>query len=545
MGIFYGCTDYADFAKGDSSDGNTAPVSNLVSTPVFNPPAGTYNDDQNVEITSTPAGAVICYTDDGTVPTCNTTKDACSTGTKYSGAVAITEGLTTLKALGCKINYDDSSLETSNYDISYPIQQQTSFTQAMKTSVTPTLIAKSKSGSSWVTIPTTTATFSWTDSTTLEWNTGWVKFPENTQLQFTISNLQDAGGISVADKVIEITTTARNNQWPLTDTGQTTCYNDTTSISCGNTSWPRQDGDYTNTPVAHNFIGPTQHATYTNDYTTTDNVTGLVWKSCSEGQSGTTCATGTASQMTWYNAVNGCAALNTSNSGNGYAGRKDWRLPTVSELETLPNYDTFSPVIDTEKFPATPTGKYNWTSTTYIYGGSSSGDSAWYINFNLGWMDSANKATNNLYVRCVAGTSTSNQSFIDNGNGTITDSATNLIWQKCSAGLSGADCASGTIERKTWQNALQYCKNLSLDGRTWRLPSLKELKTLVDRNKKVDELTQIDQAAFPNTQNELYWTSTTRSDSTDNAWYIHFYYGSLFPDNKLGDSHVRCVSSAP
>ncbi len=149
-----------------------------------------------------------------------------------------------------------------------------------------------------------------------------------------------------------------------------------------------QDGDYADTPQAHSFTASSPSG---NDIVT-DNVTGLLWKKCSEGQSGSTCATGTATTMTWYAAMNQCAALNAAS----YAGRSDWRLPTSMELETLPDLGKYNPAIDTAIFPVTVSNGY-WSSSTY----ASSVYDAWNVNFTNGDSDSSNKTTFS-YVRCVS-----------------------------------------------------------------------------------------------------------------------------------------------
>ena len=70
--------------------------------------------------------------------------------------------------------------------------------------------------------------------------------------------------------------------------------------------------------------------------------------------------------------------------------------------------------------------------------------------------------------------------FTDNTDGTVKDNATGLIWQKCSRGQGATDC-SGTATTATWSDAITYCSGLSLvAGKTWRLPQVNELKTIVD-----------------------------------------------------------------
>jgi len=64
------------------------------------------------------------------------------------------------------------------------------------------------------------------------------------------------------------------------------------------------------------------------------------------------------------------------------------------------------------------------------------------------------------------------RSYTDNGDGTVTDKATGLVWQKCSRGQNNHATATN------WTDAGSYCSSLSLASRTWRLPSRQELETL-------------------------------------------------------------------
>ncbi|MCL5796066.1 MAG: DUF1566 domain-containing protein [Gammaproteobacteria bacterium] len=137
------------------------------------------------------------------------------------------------------------------------------------------------------------------------------------------------------------------------------------------------------------------------DGTVTDSQTGLQWKRCSEGQNwtGNTC-TGEAKKYDWNDATQ-----LTSN----FAGKSDWRLPTITELNTLVycsngkvrkleqnGYDTVEhegskgcgsntrgeyqkPTINTQAFPATPPRSFFWSSS-----GASGSDLAWGVFFYYG-----------------------------------------------------------------------------------------------------------------------------------------------------------------
>ena len=105
--------------------------------------------------------------------------------------------------------------------------------------------------------------------------------------------------------------------------------------------------------------------------TVTDSITGLMWRQCSEGQSGASC-TGAATALNWTFASK---AAVTSN----FAGYNDWRLPNAKELESIVDYRCNTPSVDDAIFPSTVSGIY-WSSTT----SNSYGPNAWTIDFELG-----------------------------------------------------------------------------------------------------------------------------------------------------------------
>ena len=136
---------------------------------------------------------------------------------------------------------------------------------------------------------------------------------------------------------------------------------------------------------------PTERYKVNTDGTVKDNATGLLWKRCSEGQSGASCENGSASTFSWREAV-ALAAV------SDHAGSKRWRLPTIRELATLLEYQCTMPAINMSVFPATPAVNF-WSATPYA--GYLNG--AWNINFNDGVHDNSSK-NYRLYVRLVSGT---------------------------------------------------------------------------------------------------------------------------------------------
>ncbi|PJZ51737.1 DUF1566 domain-containing protein [Leptospira adleri] len=105
--------------------------------------------------------------------------------------------------------------------------------------------------------------------------------------------------------------------------------------------------------------------------------------------------------------------------------------------------------------------------------------------------------------------------YTDPNDGTINDTANRLLWRKCtmgrgSAGMNYTDCGNVTGgQTSNWTTALSYCRNLGTllgDGRQWRLPSVKELISIVDY--RVTTLPIINSTLFPNTNGGKHWTST-------------------------------------
>ncbi len=142
----------------------------------------------------------------------------------------------------------------------------------------------------------------------------------------------------------------------------------------------------------------------------------------------------------------------------------------------------------------------------------------------------------------AAGILFSADNFTDNGNGTVTDNNTKLIWQKCSAsvGESGTNCSSGTAAPLPWENAVSYCKDLTLGERkNWRLPHIKELFSIMNYEKFNPT---IDLFYFPNTIPSSYWSSNVNVNSTDYAWVVAFSNGMVHGNAKTNKTYIRCVS---
>ncbi|HTZ18611.1 MAG TPA: DUF1566 domain-containing protein, partial [Dissulfurispiraceae bacterium] len=133
--------------------------------------------------------------------------------------------------------------------------------------------------------------------------------------------------------------------------------------------------------------------------------------------------------------------------------------------------------------------------------------------------------------------------FTDNHDNTITDNVTGLLWQKCTLGLSGSDCATGAATLYDQYSSSGACTAL---GSGWRVPTIYELRTIVDYglNTVISYNVYkpaINATVFPATQANIYWSSTAHASSPNEAWYVNFTDGATYFDYKGNSYYVRCV----
>ncbi len=141
--------------------------------------------------------------------------------------------------------------------------------------------------------------------------------------------------------------------------------------------------------------------------------------------------------------------------------------------------------------------------------------------------------------------------FTVNGDGTVTDSETGLIWDRCTWGQVGANCdATGNAVNNygasthTWSAALGVAITANTASykshNDWRLPNRTELESLVDIT-RIDPA--IDTSAFPNTVLSWYWSSTLYVPAPSGAWGVRFDNGAARASDGGDGGHVRLVRS--
>ena len=111
-------------------------------------------------------------------------------------------------------------------------------------------------------------------------------------------------------------------------------------------------------------------------------------------------------------------------------------------------------------------------------------------------------------------------------SGTVTDSQTGLVWQQADDGKT-----------YTFAEAQSHCAAL---GGTWRVPTPKELLTLMDEGHGTGPW--IDATAFPSAPAVVFWTSAPSATISGNAWFVDFLSGEAYDYYGATNSYsVRCV----
>ncbi|MFN0316803.1 MAG: DUF1566 domain-containing protein [Burkholderiales bacterium] len=112
----------------------------------------------------------------------------------------------------------------------------------------------------------------------------------------------------------------------------------------------------------------------------------------------------------------------------------------------------------------------------------------------------------------------------------VLDRETGLVWEQ-SPGTTG----------RTWQDAQEHCMDKTVGDRDgWRLPTVQEQKSLVDRNQRNPSLP----AAHPfiGVQPSSYWSATSYALNSNSAWTVSFFAGGAFIVPKsLNSVPVWCV----
>lgn len=139
--------------------------------------------------------------------------------------------------------------------------------------------------------------------------------------------------------------------------------------------------------------------------------------------------------------------------------------------------------------------------------------------------------------------STPNSQLTDNGDGTVTDRKTGLMWKQCLEGVSGNLCETDSPSSFTWQLALQQSGVVNDAGgfagfRDWRLPNIRELRSLAEEQCCYPA---INSDRFPDTLSPFVWSGSPYAHNSDYAWYVYFGSGSSGQHDRNDYHAVRLV----
>ena len=239
-----------------------------------------------------------------------------------------------------------------------------------------------------------------------------------------------------------------------------------------------------------------------------------------------------------YAATNSVGFMDAVNA-SGLCGHNDWRLPSTDELHSIVDYGILDLSIDAIWFPNTSSDSY-WSASPYVANPAN----AWFVGFahgGIGGSAATGTRTNSHYVRLVRGEAMPPKSYAISADGQeVTDQATGLVWRRCVEGMNwdaGAANCTGAAATYAHEGALVHATNQA-GAALWRLPSVKELASIVDRSIAGPA---IDPAAFPATPADYFWSVSPFRRYPDNAWVVRFGDGVVIFDPRIHSHYVRLV----
>ena len=317
-----------------------------------------------------------------------------------------------------------------------------------------------------------------------------------------------------------------------------------------------------------------QRFTDNGDGTITDELTGLMWlqdASCLITRYPEWETDGWADGwVPWTDALEFIADINSGTAAACGAGHTDWRLPNVNELESLVNAGEgiLNDWLISVGFLRVEAREY-WTSTTDPDASAVFAYAVDMTDGNVSRLGNKSSVINSVWpVRDVtdgsnaevwatgqtttyyagddgaveAGTSWPDPRFIDNGDGTITDGLTGLMWLQDAESLGSAAWTGALLVANRFNTTPGDfdCENYTATYTDWRVPNRKELFSLNDLSQAGPSL-QTGHPFIGVSNTASYWTSTTYAGSTSKAWHGDLRSGEIGSDFKTNAHRVTLV----
>lgn len=229
-----------------------------------------------------------------------------------------------------------------------------------------------------------------------------------------------------------------------------------------------------------------------------------------------------------------CAALEV----NG------WRIPTLKELESLVDYTRINPPIDPVLFPDTPPDLY-WTSTDDA---TNPGQFRWCVDFMTGSAVKDQPAVKH-HVRLCQGSM--QQSVFTQQGDVVVDTTHNLMWKRDWERRVPTDPEPGQEDRRNCFTLAQGQERAAVDGSlsftNWRVPTIRELRSLIDESHlrpRGDGYSCAMNDAFPPTPYQAwFWSCTPALDIYHNeqTWAVAFDIGVDVGNPPNYSQYVRLV----
>ncbi|KPA15135.1 secreted protein containing DUF1566 [Candidatus Magnetomorum sp. HK-1] len=256
--------------------------------------------------------------------------------------------------------------------------------------------------------------------------------------------------------------TCTTTAFPIPDSGQTICYDMEKRILCPEPGekFYGQDANYLINPPSYTKMDENG-----NDLPddaekwvmVQDNVTGLIWEVKTNDYS----IHDKDNKYTWYDSNPDTNGAYAGTPGDGtdtedfiialnaeeFGGYLDWRMPYIYELASIANLGRYNPSIDKKFFPYAMSAFY-WSSTS----NANYTDCAWGVKFNYGFdFNNSKLSSSSFYVRAVrGGQCRSFDHLVINGDETVTDVNTGLMWQRETFDV-----------KKNWKTALSNCRMIN------------------------------------------------------------------------------------
>jgi len=139
----------------------------------------------------------------------------------------------------------------------------------------------------------------------------------------------------------------------------------------------------------------------------------------------------------------------------------------------------------------------------------------------------------NLLILSLSLTSAITADIVKNSDNTLKDTKTNLIWQ---------NTKDATSTKRTFKDAVSYCKNLELDGhKSWELPGFLELFSIVDTKVYNPTISK----EFTHVVSDNYWSAKTFGHASSQEAFVVNFLSGAFNREKMDDKFfVRCYKKS-